>query len=260
MNETTHSMLGKVIHQYRVLEKINDGAFGTVFLGEHLNLKGIVVAVKVLHTIYLNSQEQCDAFLQEANLLAMLNHPHILKVLDSGMYQGRPYIISDFARGGTLRDRLQRSNGQPLPTSEAIKILSQVGLGLQYAQSKGLIHRDIKPENILFNENGDALLADFNISVVSTQTSSVKNVDATGTPPYMAPEQFKGMVSKESDQYALGVVAYELFTGRRPFYGPDFIALATAHDSQPPLPLGQINPDIPEHIEIAVLKTLEKNR
>jgi uncharacterized membrane protein len=190
----------------------------------------------------------------------MLNHPHILKVIDSGLYETRPYIISEYARGGTLREYINRSNGQPLPGEEAIKILRQVGLGLQYAQNKGLIHRDIKPENILFDDNGDALLADFNISVVSTATSSVKNVDATGTPPYMAPEQFNNMVCKESDQYALGVIAYELFTGRRPFYGIDFIALANAHSSQLPLSLRQINPALPEYIDLAVLKALEKKR
>jgi serine/threonine protein kinase len=146
-----------------------------------------------------------------------------------------------------------------LPLSEALTILSQVGQALQYAHQKTIIHRDLKPENILLNAKGEALLADFGIATVLA-TGSVRYVEATGTPAYMAPEQFRGKVSKESDQYALGCIAYELFTGSRPFNAPDFVAMAFQHATEPPIPPRQLNPQLPFSIEQAILKAMAKER
>src|SRR6266849_169966 len=146
-----------------------------------------------------------------------------------------------------------------LPVEEALTILAQIGQALQHAHQQNIIHRDLKPENILFNAKGDALLADFGIAIVLA-TSSVRQVDATGTPAYMAPEQFRGMISKESDQYALGCIAYELFTGHQPFTAPDFVAIGFLHAAEPPLAPTHYNPQLPLHTEQAILKAMAKQR
>ncbi len=142
---------------------------------------------------------------------------------------------------------------------EAITILSQIGQALHYAHQQHVIHRDIKPENILFNEKGDALLADFGIATVLT-TASAKQTTILGTPSYMAPEQFRGIISSESDQYALGCIAYELLTLRKPFTAPDLVALMFKHVTEHPVPPKQLNPQLPVYVEQAILKALEKER
>jgi serine/threonine protein kinase/uncharacterized membrane protein len=145
----------------------------------------------------------------------------------------------------------------PLPAS--LTILWQIGQALQHAHNLQIIHRDLKPENILFNAQRNALLADFGISTVLA-TASVLEIDTSGTPAYMAPEQYRGMVSKESDQYALGCIAYELVTGQKPFTAADFIAMGFKHATEMPIAPRQLNPDIPEPIEQAILKALAKER
>jgi serine/threonine protein kinase len=170
-----------------------------------------------------------------------------------------PYVVSAYAVNGSLRHRLTRQSAQTMLVEEALTILTQIGQALQHAHQQDIIHRDLKPENILFNAKGDALLADFGIAIVLA-TSSVRQVDATGTPAYMAPEQFRGMISKESDQYALGCIAYELFTGHQPFTAPDFVAMGFLHATEPPLAPTHYNPHLPVNIEQAILKALAKQR
>jgi serine/threonine protein kinase len=151
--------------------------------------------------------------------LEELKHPYILPVLDAGLHEGLLFLVVEYAVNGTLRDRLQ---GQPFQIGEALTILAQIAQALQYAYNHDKVHRDLKPENILFNANGEALLADFGIAVTLERT---QQIEVEGSPSYMAPEQFLGEISKRSDQYALGCIAYELLTGRRPFVAPTFLAM-----------------------------------
>src|SRR5262249_35760883 len=153
---------------------------------------------------------------QEAQVLKKLNHPHILPIITAGVQENVAYIVTEYASGGSLRDRIKQQAGQPLPLAEVLSVLTQIGQALSYAHQQHVVHRDLKPANILFNAQGEALLADFGIATVLT-TTETQQVDRVGTPAYMAPEQFEGMVSTKSDQYALGCVAYELLTGRKPF-------------------------------------------
>src|SRR2546423_3366293 len=146
-----------------------------------------------------------------------------------------------------------------LPIKEALTLLSQVGQGLYYAHQRSLIHRDLNPANILFNAQGDALLADFGIAT-TLSTSSITHAAIMGTHPYMAPERFQGSVAKESDQYALGCIAYELFTGKTPFSATDFFAMGFEHLTKQPVAPTQLNPHLPAHIEHAILKALAKHR
>lgn len=251
--------IGKQIGNYRIDREIASGGFGGVYLAQHIFLTARFVAIKMLHAIHLGSQEEREGFLQEAQWLEKLKHPHILPLYDVGIHEGTPYLIAEYAQNGSLRDRLRREGLQPLPVNEAITILSQVGQALQHAHQQNVIHRDLKPENILFSARGDALLADFGISTVLT-TSSIKQTQVSGTPSYMAPEQFRGIVSRESDQYSLGCIAYELFTGQRPFDASDFIAMGFKHTTENPPPPGEVNPQLPGQIGQVILKAMAKVR
>lgn len=259
MDDTSEKSTGQEIGNYRILEEIDSGHFGTVYKGEHIVLSGRIVALKVLHSRYGSAEEQAS-FLREARFLEQLQHPHILTIIDAGFHEKRPYLVSTYAPGGSLRKRLKLNNGQPLALDEALTILLQVGEGLLYAHQRNIVHRDLKPDNILFNAKGEALLADFGIAkMVSTSGTSLQHItQAAGTPYYMAPEQFKGKVSRRSDQYSLACVAYELFTGRPPFNGSAVYELAYKHMSELPVPPAQINARVPAALGPILLRALEK--
>jgi len=249
--------IGKQIGNYRVDSEIGSGSFGVVYRGEHIFLPNRVGAIKLLHAAHLDSWQDRESFLLEARLLEMLKHPHILPILDVGIHEGFPYLVTEYAPQGSLRDRLQQIYPWLLHTEESIKILSQTGEALHHAHQQNIIHRDLKPANILFNEKGDALLADFGIAT-TLATASIKFVEASGSPPYMAPEQFQGTVCKESDQYSLGCIAYELFTGRRPFVASDPLTMGFKHLIENPISPTRLNPQIPPQVERAVLKAMAK--
>ena len=249
--------VGKQIGNHLLVDAINSGSYGSVYRATHTILVGRTVAVKVLHS-YLDSTKEREKFLQEARLLAMLKHRHILPIHDVGFSDELPYIVVEYAPGGSLRDHLKRRAGHPLPNEEALRVLLQIGQALTQAHQQNIIHRDLKPENILFNEQGEALLSDFGIATVVE--TSMKQTGIIGTPTYMAPEQFQGIVSKEVDQYALGCIAYELYTGRKVFEAPDFMAMAFLHRTEVPTPPSRYNAQLPPHIEQAILRALAKNR
>src|SRR5579872_3789795 len=233
--------IGRLIGNYRVLAEIGAGGFGKVYRGEHVFLTERTVAIKFLHT-HLSSSEEREQFLQEARFLEKLKHPHMLHVFDVGIDDGFPYLVTEYAPNGSLRNRIKRYAPNLIPAEEVVSILSQIGQTLYYAHQQQIIHRDLKPENILFNAQDEALLSDFGIAT-TLSTASIKAVGLIGTPLYMAPEQFQGKISKESDQYALGCIAYELVTGRTPFTAPDFFALGFRHISAEPVPPRQFNPN-----------------
>lgn len=250
-------LLGKQLASYQLVQLLGQGAFGSVYLGKHFLLtQKPPVAIKVLNTA-LNSQEEFDRFFQEAVILDTLSHPNILPVLDANLYEGYPFFVAEYAPGGSLRDRLDDLQGQPLPQDEAVEILQQVGRGLQHAHDLDVVHRDLKPANILFHASGEAMLADFGISL---QIQKTKRVDEIGTPAYMSPEQFKGKISKKSDQYALGCIAYELFTGQQLFTADDPYTIGYKHIYEEPVEPHQLNPEISPAIESVLLKALAKER
>ncbi len=255
--------IGKQVGNYRIVEIINSGAFGSVYKGKHLYFEhDPVVAIKLPRAAFHTEEERAE-FMKEAQLQRQLQHPHILPILDAGFQDGIPYLVTMHAAGGSLRDRLVKRKGQPAPVDEAVGILTQVGQALRYAHQRqpSVVHRDLKPENILFDEKGHTLLADFGIAVL---LSSVRTglVGSSGTPPYMAPEQFEGLASPKSDQYALGCIAYELLTGRRLFNipNPTLEAFWYHHTKVEPVPPTHYNPQLPAHIEQAILTALSKDR
>ncbi len=246
------------IGKYRVLEEIASGSSGRVYRAEDPKHKNMLVAIKLLHSASLSSEQERDHFLQEARFLTLLKHPNILPVLDVGIEKNLPYIVTEFAPNGSLLDYLKKLAPRPLPASEALSIVLQVGQALQYAHSQNIIHRDLKPANILFSANGTAMLADFGITTMLANNMQYGTV--TGTPSYMAPEQFRGTISKEGDQYALGCITYELVTGRRPFSAADFFTLGTKHMSETPIPPTQLNMLLSRSLEQVIFKAMAKKR
>ncbi len=247
------------IGNYRIVREIDSGAFGRVYLAQHLLLKNRTVAIKLLHNTRLSSAEERENFLREAQFLEVLKHPYILPILDVGIHEGFPYLVAEYAPNGSLRDRIRHYAPHPLPVQETLTILTQIGQALYFAHQQHIIHRDIKPENILFNARGEALLADFGVATMM-ETASIKFATVIGTPSYMAPEQFQNSISKESDQYSLACVAYELFTGQRPFSAHDFFAIGFKHMQEVPVPPSKLNPQLPPFVEDAILRAMAKQR
>jgi len=248
-----------IVGNHCIISELAMGAFGRVYLAQHAVLTNRVVALKLMHTVPLSSEQKCNQFLQEARFLELLRHHYILPILDVGIHQGMPYIVSEYASGGSLRNRMKDKTLKPLREEEIQKILSQVGEALQYAHQKNIIHRDLKPENILFNAKNDALLADFGLATMLA-TASIKYISNAGTPRYMSPEQFRGIVSKESDQYALGCITYELCTGHPLFGGHDPFSLMYQHVNDEPVSPSKLNPNVHPNVEQAILKALAKQR
>jgi serine/threonine protein kinase/outer membrane protein assembly factor BamB len=253
----TDELLGQQIGSYQLVQILGQGAFGSVYLGKHFLLEHKpLVAVKVLNTT-LNSQEEIDRFFQEAMILDRLSHPGILPVIDANLYDDLPFFIAEYAAGGSLRDIMDKLDGQPMSLLDVLHVIGQVGPALQHAHDLDIVHRDLKPANILFNADGDALLADFGIAL---EVHKTRRVDEIGTPPYMAPEQFKGQVSKKSDQYALACIVYEMLTGELLFTAEDPYAIGYKHIYEAPINPRDLNPDVPPAVEDAILKALAKDR
>jgi serine/threonine protein kinase len=251
---TAYQSIGK----YRILGEIASGSFGRVYRGEDTSRQNYPVAIKLMHAAHLANASERNSYMQEAHLLTMLHHPLIVPVLDVGIENEFPYLVMEYAPNGSLYDLLKQQTPRPLSVKEAQRILGQVGAALQYAHQQNVIHRDLKPANILFNAQGDALLADFGIATMLA--TSIQSGTAVGTPYYMAPEQFRGTISKEGDQYALGCIAYQIMTGRLPFDAPDFFSLGYKHMSENAIPPTQLNLLIPYPVEEAIMKAIAKQR
>lgn len=244
--------IGQQVGTYRLLRVLGEGGFATVYLGEHVHL-GTLAALKLLHLSF--SSEDIEAFRKEALLIARLEHPHIVRVLDYDVQAGTPFLVMSFAPGGTLRS--VHPKGTVLPLSKVVDYVAQVSEALQYAHDRGIIHRDVKPENLLVGARQEVLLGDFGIAVLTQRSRSVSTQEVVGTATYMAPEQFRGKPGVVSDQYALAVVVYEWLTGERPFSG-SFVELASQHLLTPPPALRRKNPGIAPTVERVVLTALSK--
>ena len=244
--------IGQQVGTYRLLRVLGEGGFATVYLGEHLHL-GRLAALKLLHFSF--SPEDSEAFRKEAQLIARLEHPHIVRVLDYDVQAGTPFLVMSFAPGGTLRSVHPR--GTMLPLSTVVDYVTQAAEALQYAHDRQVIHRDIKPENLLVGARQEVLLGDFGIAVLSQRSRSVSTQAVVGTAAYMAPEQFRGKPCFASDQYALAVVVYEWLLGERPFSG-SFVELASQHLLTAPPGLRERDPGISPAVERVVLTALAK--
>jgi eukaryotic-like serine/threonine-protein kinase len=246
--------VGQQLGNYRLIRLLGQGGFAEVYLGEHMYLK-TPGAIKLLHTKGAN-QKELEGFLKEAQAIAQLVHPHIVRVLEFGVHEEEtPFLVMDYAANGTLRQQYPRKT--QLPLTAIIPYVRQISAALQYAHDARIIHRDVKPENMLLGRDNKVLLSDFGIALLAQNSNSLSIQEVAGTAAYMAPEQFQGKPRLASDQYALSLVVYEWLTGDRPFHG-SFIELATQHIFNPPSPLHEKVPTISPAVEHVVLRALAK--
>ena len=243
---------GQQLGNYRLERLLGRGGFAEVYLGQHLRL-GRRAAIKILHA-YLPEKE-IDAFQREAQIIAALDHPHIIRIFDFDVQNGVPFLVMDYLPNGTLRQRHRRGEQVPLPT--VVSYVKQVAEALHYAHEQRLIHRDVKPENMLLGRRNEVVLSDFGIAAIAHSTSSMTAQASIGTIPYMAPEQIQEHPRAASDQYALGIVIYEWLSGDLPFNG-SFTEIFAKHLMTPPPSLRQKVPALSAEVEQVVLTALAK--
>lgn len=250
---------GQLLGPYRIISQIGKGGMATVYKAYQPSVDRYV-AIKVLPRQLAESREFATRFHQEARIIARLEHPHILPVFDYGESDGIAYFVMRYLDAGTLKDRMEA--GRPLPLGEIDHIFTQLTDALSYAHGYGIVHRDLKPANALIDSHGNLFLTDFGIAkLLESASPRLTQTDAImGTPAYISPEQAQaGPVDRRSDIYSLGIILYEMVTGRVPFVADTPLAVILKHVSDPlPLP-SLLKPDIPAAIEKVILKALAKD-
>ena len=244
---------GQQLGNYRLVRLLGRGGFAEVYLGEHIRLN-TQAAIKVRYEQF--SKDDAEEFLKEAQTIANLVHPHIVRIFDFDVHDGVPFLVMDYAPNGTLRQRYPKNTRVPLEA--IISHIKQITDALQYAHDEKFMHRDIKPDNMLLGRRNDILLSDFGLALVAQSTRQQSLQELGGTAYYMAPEQLRGKPRQASDQYALGVVVYEWLTGERPFNG-SFSEVASQHIFEPPPPIHEKLPSISPAVEEVVMTALAKD-
>ena len=245
-------------NRYRIVDKIGVGGMADVYLGED-TLLGRQVAIKVLHANFANDDEFVTRFKREAQAAGKLNHPNIVNMYDVGFDQDLHYIVMEYVDGETLKEYITR-HGR-LSIDEAVKFTIAIAEGLEHAHTMGIVHCDIKPHNVIITRTGRVKVTDFGIARAMNATNTVMYTNSIlGSAHYLSPEQASGKpVDGSTDIYSLGVVLYEMLTGRVPFEGETPIAVALKHVREKVAPPTRYNPSIPPLLEAVVMKALSKN-
>jgi serine/threonine-protein kinase len=257
VTDVTASVLADALRDRYTLEReLGRGGMATVYLAHDVRQKR-EVALKVLDT-EVGGTIHLERFQREVDLVAVLVHPHIIPVFESGNAAGRLWYVMPYIRGESLRARLEREGMLPVP--DVLRITREVAEALDYAHRQGVVHRDVKPENILLAE-GQALLGDFGIARVTESEGGGTRTTAgviLGTPAYMSPEQAdpEAVVDGRSDVYSLGCVVYEAITGSPPFAGRSLPAVIASRLSGPPPPVGRFRPDVPPQVELVLARAI----
>ncbi len=260
-------MIGTVINNYRIVSVLGEGGMGSVYLAEH-PFMGRKAAIKVLRRELAEDSGLVERFMNEARAANAIRHPNIIDIIDVGLLPtGVPYLMMEFLEGESLSQRILRR--RPMPIAEAVDVAAQTASALAAAHEKNIVHRDLKPDNLFLirdraHPTGRIKVLDFGIaklrgelsgSGARTQTGSIM-----GTPPYMSPEQCRGVdeLDHRTDIYALGIILYEMLTGAPPFVSPGWGEVVHMHISQPPAPVRPSNPAVSPELEALVMKALAK--
>lgn len=244
--------------RYQIISEVGKGSMGVVYKAHDPQIDR-VVALKVLRPDRITSEEFVQRFLKEARAIGRLSHPNIITVYDSGQDNDTLYIVMEFLIGKTLREAQQEKQ---LSLQEIIHIGSQVADALDYAHRQGIVHRDIKPSNILLTPEGYLKLTDFGIARIEDPTAhhQTQAGDILGTPIYMSPEQIMGRkVDGRSDLYSLGVILYELTTGRKPFQGENLAAIFNAIIEEKPPPIELPDTSLSQRLSALIFKSISKS-
>lgn len=251
-------MNNQKIGRYEVRAELGRGGMATVFRAYDPNFERDV-AIKVLPEVFLHDPQFRVRFEREAKTIALLEHPAIVPVYDFGESENQPYIVMRYMSGGTLGDRLKQG---ALPLEEASRLINRLAPALDAAHARGVIHRDIKPGNILFDQYGNAFLSDFGIAHLGAEgVTTMTGGSALGTPGYMSPEQVTGdrKVDGRSDIYALGVLVYQMLSGRLPYSADTPAQVMMMHVLQPVPEILQNRPDLPVGCDAIITRAMAKN-
>ncbi|MCG8607880.1 protein kinase, partial [bacterium] len=246
-------MIGQTISHFKVLEKLGAGGMGEVYLAEDAELDR-KVALKFLPTQYTSDPDAVERFKREAKAAASLNHPNIITVYEVGEHEGQTFIAMEHVKGESLRERMKKE----LQSTEAVELILQVCDGLSKAHHADIIHRDIKPENIMIDEDGRVRVLDFGLAKLRNVSKLTQTATTLGTLNYMSPEQLQGMdVDASTDTWSVGVVLYEMLTGKLPFSGDYEASLiySILHDEPASIPTD----DGLQRLDNLISKVLAKN-
>jgi serine/threonine protein kinase len=261
MNTGAKNLSGTVIGPYELRHLLGEGAMGEVYLSYQSSLDR-EVAIKVLSPRLASDPDNVQRFIREAQTAAKLGHPHIVPVYDYGIEGEISYIVMRLLNGGSLLDRIKPDTTGGLPSLvEAGRLLEQLASALDYAHRRKVIHRDVKPTNVMFDDEGDAYLVDFGIAKLAqlTTTSMSRSGAIIGTPAYLAPEAWRSDAGSATDQYALGVMMYQIITGRLPFEVSTLYVLMNKHLLEKPPSPESWRPNLPQAVNPVFEKVMAKN-
>src|SRR6202045_2687003 len=265
------TMIDEIISHFRVIEKLGAGGMGVVYKAVDIRLDRLV-ALKFLPENRLQDAQALDRFRREARAASALNHPGICTIYDIGEQDGRGFIAMEFIDGETLRSHI---HGKALPLEELLRLGIQIAEALDAAHAEGIIHRDIKPANIFVTKRGQAKVLDFGLAKLVPKGGAKADADfggevpdstsivgiISGTPSYMSPEQVRGdNLDPRTDIFSLGLLLYEMATGRQAFGGSTGGMIIESVLTRSPVPVRSINPDIPPRLEEIINKALHKDR